>query len=287
MDTLSASATKELIESSHVQYHALLQKMAPSRFHSWDWASDEFADGAAWIRRHPHEVRTGIYLSDTPNKEVWRITIPDVHGGGEVVFKFYKEPILSLFTIGKRSIAVNEALNYATLEGLGIPVAKTLYIESVAVPGKGELQLTGQLGDVMKESIRIARTVLEANAKIFKIPDKFFKENDIHVHVPAGATPKDGPSAGITMAVSMLSLATNRTLPRNWAMTGELTLKGRVLPVGGIKEKTIAAKRAGVLDIIMPKANEKDFAEIPDRVRKDLTVHYVEQIDEVFALLFG
>ena len=162
----------------------------------------------------------------------------------------------------------------------------TLYIESVAVPGKGELQLTGQLGDVMKESIRIARTVLEANAKTFKIPDKFFKKNDIHVHVPAGATPKDGPSAGITMAVSMLSLATNRTLPRNWAMTGELTLKGRVLPVGGIKEKTIAAKRAGVLDIIMPKANEKDFAEIPDRVRKDLTVHYVEQIDEVFALLF-
>ena len=126
MDTLSASTTKELIESSHVQYHALLQKMAPSRFHSWDWASDEFADGAAWIRRHPHEVRTGIYLSDTPNKEVWRITIPDVHGGGEVVFKFYKEPVLSLFTIGKRSIAVNEALNYATLEGLGIPVAKTL-----------------------------------------------------------------------------------------------------------------------------------------------------------------
>ena len=162
----------------------------------------------------------------------------------------------------------------------------TLYIESVAVPGKGELQLTGQLGDVMKESIRIARTVLEANAKAFKIPDKFFKKNDIHVHVPAGATPKDGPSAGITMAVSMLSLATNRTLPRNWAMTGELTLKGRVLPVGGIKEKTIAAKRAGVIDIIMPKANEKDFTEIPDRVRKDLNVHYVEQIEEVFALLF-
>ncbi|MBO7620971.1 MAG: endopeptidase La, partial [Victivallales bacterium] len=163
----------------------------------------------------------------------------------------------------------------------------TLYIEAVSVPGKGELQLTGQLGDVMKESIHIARTVLEANSVKFGIPDKYFKEKDIHVHVPAGATPKDGPSAGITMAVAMLSLATNRTLPRNWAMTGELTLKGRVLPVGGIKEKTIAAKRAGVLDIIMPKSKEKDFTEIPERVRKDLTVHYVEQIEEVFNLLVG
>ena len=162
----------------------------------------------------------------------------------------------------------------------------TLYIEAVAVPGKGELQLTGQLGDVMKESIHIARTVLEANAVQFKIPDKYFKENNIHVHVPAGATPKDGPSAGITMAVAMLSLATGRKLPQNWAMTGELTLKGRVLPVGGIKEKTIAAKRAGVHDIIMPKANEKDYEEIPERVRDGLVVHYVEQIDEVFGLLF-
>jgi len=126
MDTLSASATKELIETSHVQYHALLKKMAPSHFHSWDWASDEFTEGAEWIRNHPHEIHAGIYLSDTPNKEVWRITIPDNHGGGEVVIKFYTEATPSLFSIGKRSIAVHEALNYAALDGLGIPVAKTL-----------------------------------------------------------------------------------------------------------------------------------------------------------------
>ena len=126
MDTLSASATKELVETSHVQSHALLKKMAPSRFHSWDWASDEFQEGAEWIRSHTHEIHTGLYLSDTPNKEVWRITIPDNHGGGEVVIKIYTEPMLSWFTIGKRSIAVQEVLNYAVMEGLGIPVAKPL-----------------------------------------------------------------------------------------------------------------------------------------------------------------
>ncbi len=126
MDTLSASATKELVETSHVQYHALLKKMAPSRFHSWDWASDEFTEGAEWIHNHPHEIHAGLYLSDTPNKEVWRITIPENHGGGEVVIKFYLEPTPSLFSIGKRSIAVHEALNYAALDGLGIPVAKPL-----------------------------------------------------------------------------------------------------------------------------------------------------------------
>ena len=126
MDTLSASATKELVEASHVQYHALLKKMAPSRFHSWDWASDEFKEGAEWINNHSHEIHSGLYLSDTPNKEVWRITIPDNHGGGEVVIKIYTEPTLSWFSVGKRSIAVQEILNYAAMEGLGIPVAKPL-----------------------------------------------------------------------------------------------------------------------------------------------------------------
>lgn len=162
----------------------------------------------------------------------------------------------------------------------------TLYIEAVSVPGSGDLRLTGQLGDVMKESIRIASTVLEANAKEFGMMENYFKDNTIHLHVPAGATPKDGPSAGITMAAAMLSLARGQTISNDWAMTGELTLKGRVLPVGGIKEKTIAATRTGVKNIIMPKSNEKDFDEIPQRVKQGLNVHYVENIQEVFGLLF-
>ena len=136
MDTLSASATKELIETSHVQYQAMLKEMAPSRFHSWDWASADFADGAKWINEHHHEVHSGLYLSDTPNKEVWRVAIPESHGGGEVVIKYYMESTPSWFGLGKRSIAVNEALNYATLDGLGIPVAKTLACGEVRRFGK-------------------------------------------------------------------------------------------------------------------------------------------------------
>ncbi len=136
MDTLSASTTKELIETSHVQYHSMLKKMAPSRFHSWDWSREDFAEGAEWIRDHPHEIHSGLYLSDTPNKEVWRIMIPDSHGGGEVVIKYYLEATPSWFGLGKRSIAVNEALNYAALEGLGLLVAKPLACGEVRQFGK-------------------------------------------------------------------------------------------------------------------------------------------------------
>ncbi len=126
MDTLSTSTTKELIETSHAQYRAMLKQMAPNRFKSWRWASEEFIEGAEWIHKHPHEIRTGIYLSDTPNKEVWRITIPNGISDCEVVIKYYLESTPSWTSIGNRSIAVNEALNYAALEGLGIPVAKLL-----------------------------------------------------------------------------------------------------------------------------------------------------------------
>ncbi len=162
----------------------------------------------------------------------------------------------------------------------------TLYIEALAVPGNSGLKLTGQLGDVMKESTQIACSMVDANAAAFGVGSKFFKDHLLHVHVPAGATPKDGPSAGITMASAIISLARKQTLPAHWAMTGELTLTGRVLPVGGIKEKMIAARRSGVKDVILPKANEKDFSEIPERVREGLAVHYVEDYKEVFALLF-
>ncbi|NMA47003.1 MAG: endopeptidase La [Lentisphaerae bacterium] len=162
----------------------------------------------------------------------------------------------------------------------------TLYVEVLAVPGKNGIKLTGQLGDVMKESTQIACSMVEANASVFGIDSNFFKDRLLHVHVPAGATPKDGPSAGITMASAIISLARRQTLPARWAMTGELTLTGRVLPVGGIKEKMIAARRAGVRNVILPGANEKDFSEIPERVREGLTVHYVEDYKEVFALLF-
>ncbi|MDD4098696.1 MAG: endopeptidase La [Lentisphaeria bacterium] len=162
----------------------------------------------------------------------------------------------------------------------------TLYVESLAVSGPAGFKQTGQLGEVMKESTQIAYTMVEANAAEYGLDPKFFREHTIHVHVPAGATPKDGPSAGITVAISLISLALGRPTPSRWAMTGELTLTGRVLPVGGIKEKMIAAKRANVRDLILPKANLKDMSEIPDYVREGLDIHYVEDFSEVFDVMF-
>jgi len=163
----------------------------------------------------------------------------------------------------------------------------TLYVEAVAVPGKGSIQLTGQLGDVMSESCHIAFSLTKAERKQFGIDDDYFVGRDVHLHVPAGATKKDGPSAGITMATALISLALNRKAPAHVAMTGELTLTGRVLPVGGIKEKVIAAKRSKVKHVILPRDNQKDFDEIPERVRKGITPHPVEDYAEVFDLIFN
>ena len=163
----------------------------------------------------------------------------------------------------------------------------TLYVEAIAVPGKGAPKLTGQLGEVMKESVQIAYSLVTSHCRELGIDKAYFEDKQVHVHVPAGATPKDGPSAGITMATALISLARNKRPPAHWAMTGELTLTGRVLPIGGVKEKVIAAKRSKVKDIILPKANEKDFAEIPEKVKQGLTPHFVEDYVEVFELMFG
>ena len=163
----------------------------------------------------------------------------------------------------------------------------TLYIEAQAAPGASGTKLTGQLGEVMKESVQIAYSLVTAHCRDFGIPPKFFTDKTIHIHVPTGATPKDGPSAGITMAAALVSLGRHRRPPAGWAMTGELTLTGRVLPIGGVKEKVIAAKRSKVRHIILPVANEKDFGELPERVRRGILPHYVGEFAEVSRLLFG
>ncbi len=163
----------------------------------------------------------------------------------------------------------------------------TLYVEAMSTPGKRGTKLTGQLGEVMRESTEIAYSLVSAQCGSFGIKEDFFQDRTVHIHVPAGATPKDGPSAGITMATALISLALNRRPPAHWAMTGELTLTGRVLPVGGIKEKVIAAKHSKVRHVILPRSNEKDFAEIPDRVKRGITPHFVEDYKAVFYLLFG
>lgn len=162
----------------------------------------------------------------------------------------------------------------------------TLQIEVNVMPGKGDIKLTGQLGDVMKESAQIGLSYIRAISKKWGIDKEFFKENDIHIHVPEGAVPKDGPSAGITMATAMLSAATGKKVRADIAMTGEITLRGRVLPIGGLKEKLLAAKNAGIKTVCVPKKNEKDVEEVSAEITKGLEIVYVESMDEVLEQAF-
>ncbi len=162
----------------------------------------------------------------------------------------------------------------------------TLQIEVALIPNQKvtQLTLTGQLGKVMQESGRAALTYVRANAKGLKIPEKMLKQTEVHIHVPEGAVPKDGPSAGITMTTALISALTNRAVKRDVAMTGEVTLRGRVLEIGGLKEKVIAAHRAGIKTVIAPKMNEKDFGKFPEKIKKDIKFHFVESMDEVIKL---
>ena len=162
----------------------------------------------------------------------------------------------------------------------------TLEIEVNIMPGKGEFQLTGQLGDVMKESAQAGISYIRSVSEEYHIPKKFFQENDIHIHIPEGAVPKDGPSAGITMATAMLSAITKTQVRADVAMTGEITLRGRVLPIGGLKEKTLAAKNAGIKTICVPKKNEKDIDEISPEIKKGLEIVFVEQMKDVLDVAF-
>src|SRR3984885_2740045 len=158
-----------------------------------------------------------------------------------------------------------------------------LTIESVLLPGKGNIKITGKLGDVMQESVSAALSYVRSRSTRFGIKPTLFEKRDIHVHVPEGATPKDGPSAGVAMATSIVSILTGIPVRRDIAMTGEITLRGRVLPIGGLKEKLLAALRAGITTVFIPKENEKDLAEIPDNVKKHLKLLPVADVDEVIA----
>ena len=162
---------------------------------------------------------------------------------------------------------------------------EVLFVEASRMPGSGQLTITGQLGDVMKESARAALSWFRAHAPAYGVDAQFFRDAEIHLHVPSGAIPKDGPSAGVTMVVALASALSGRPVRADVAMTGEITLSGRVLPVGGIKEKILAARRYGIRELIVPRQNEKNVNEdLTDDVRRGLTVHYVGEMDEVLAL---
>jgi ATP-dependent Lon protease len=159
-----------------------------------------------------------------------------------------------------------------------------LTTEVQVLDGKGKLTVTGQLGDVMQESAQAALSYIRGRAQALGLNREFYRTVDLHLHVPEGAIPKDGPSAGITMATAMASALAKIPVRRDIAMTGEITLRGKVLAIGGLKEKLLAALRAGIFEVILPRSNEKDLAELPDNIKKSIKLHFVDQMDEVLAL---
>jgi ATP-dependent Lon protease len=159
-----------------------------------------------------------------------------------------------------------------------------IFIEATKMTGKKGLMLTGHLGEVMKESAQAALSHIRSHAERYGLAPDFFENADIHIHVPAGGVPKDGPSAGVTIATALASLLTGRLVRHDLAMTGEITLRGKVLPVGGVKEKVLGARRAGITTVLLPKRNEKDLEDIVEAVRQEMTFHFVDNLDEVLAL---
>lgn len=206
-------------------------------------------------------------------------------------FKLTKEEIEEM--LGK-PIFRDDDIKKADKAGTAIGLAwtslggDTLLIETASMPGRASFKMTGQAGDVMKESAGIALSWTRMFAVKNKIKSpEWFEKHIIHLHLPEGATPKDGPSAGITMATAFLSLFSGDTIKPNLAMTGELSLTGQVLAIGGLKEKTIAARRNGIKDIIIPKANTRDLDEIPDYIKKGIKFHPVEHVEEVIDIAFA
>lgn len=182
----------------------------------------------------------------------------------------------------KTPVGVATGLAWTALGGA------TLYIESIDMPGdKPDMKLTGQAGDVMKESSLIAWSYLQGALDRFCPGMKFFPKSHVHMHIPEGATPKDGPSAGITMVTSLLSLLMRKPISDELGMTGELTLTGRVLPIGGVKEKVIASRRSGLKTLIFPEENKRDYEELPKEIKEGIKVHFVKTYDEVFKIAFG
>ena len=182
-----------------------------------------------------------------------------------------------------RQDMVNEKPEVGIVRGLAWTSVggDTLQIEVNMMPGGGKIDLTGQMGDVMKESARTALSYVRSVSGKYEVADNFYKKKDFHIHIPEGAVPKDGPSAGITMATAILSVVTDRPVRADLAMTGEVTLRGRVLPIGGLKEKILAAKTAGVKTVLVPKKNEKDIEEIPEEIKDGLEIVFVETMEEV------
>ena len=205
-------------------------------------------------------------------------------------FEVKAQDIKTFLGVSKRHVISEEK----PMVGIAVGLAWTevggeiMIIEATKFKGKGHLILTGSLGDVMKESAQAALSYIKSKAEDYGIDPEVFSQVDVHIHVPEGAVPKDGPSAGITIAVALLSLFTGREVRTDIAMTGEVTLRGRVLPVGGLKEKILAAKRAGIYEVILPSKNKEEVMEdLPPYVHDKMKLHFVDHLEEVFGIIFN
>jgi ATP-dependent Lon protease len=218
-------------------------------------------------------------------RKATRRIVSNTHNGQALVLKpeLLKDFLGSPKFVSETAEAIKE-IGIATGMAWTPVGGEVLFIEATRMPGKGNLLLTGSLGDVMKESAQTALSYLRSQSQTLGIDLADFNKFDIHIHVPAGATPKDGPSAGVTLLVALASLLSKRRVRSEIAMTGEISLRGRVLRVGGIKEKVLAAARFGIKQIILPEQNRNDWQEVPDEVRKKLKVHFVRQIAELLPL---
>jgi ATP-dependent Lon protease len=237
------------------------------------------------ISRYTYEA--GVRNLERQIANVCRKVARERAEGNEKPRRITKSSITKLLGPPRRHSEIAERMsNYGIVIGLAYTAVggDILFIEAMKMEGKGGLKLTGKLGDVMKESAQAVYSYIRSNAERFDIDPEFYKKWDIHVHIPAGAVPKDGPSAGITLFTAMISLLTERLVKSNLGMTGEITLRGAVLPIGGIREKVMAANRAGLTTVILPKKNEADLVDLPDRVKKEMEFKFVEQISDVIEL---
>ncbi len=272
-------------EKIHIAKSYLIPKQIAE--HALDEDKITFMDTAIAeiISRYTYEA--GVRNMERQIANVCRKVARERAEGNEKPRRITKGSIVKLLGPPKRHSEIAERMaNFGIVIGLAYTAVggDILFIEAMKMEGKGGLKLTGKLGDVMKESAQAVYSYIRANAKRFGIDPDFYKKLDIHVHIPAGAVPKDGPSAGITLFTAMISLLTERLVKSNLGMTGEITLRGAVLPIGGIREKVMAANRAGLTTVILPKKNEGDLVELPERVKKEMEFKFVEEICDVIEL---
>jgi ATP-dependent Lon protease len=269
-------------EKLHIAREHLLPKQMER--HGLDKYDITFTTGALKKLISGYTKEAGVRNLERKLAEICRKIAREILEDGNTTLKITEGNISGY--LGKERYSINR-INKEDQVGIVRGLAwtsvggETLEIEVNLMPGKGEIQLTGQLGDVMKESAKTGISYIRSVSREWNIPEDFFQKNDIHIHIPEGAVPKDGPSAGITMATAMISAITGKKVRADVAMTGEITLRGRVLPIGGLKEKLLAAKNAGIKTVLIPKKNKADAAEISSEIRKGMKLIYVESMNDV------